>query len=187
MAIKSGATANQLFCDAVGAEETGEIARAAQIYQELIEAHPGFAPAYVNMGTICFQQKDYAAAADYYRKATEVQPGYCLAYYNYANALEELERYDEAISAYLHSIDVNPRHRDSHYNLALAFERKGNHRKSLHHWRAYVSLDSSTSKWTKAARDEIRKLLGLAPLKVMFTNPKPTRTFKPRGTLTMIK
>lgn len=187
MAIKSSATANQLFYDAVGAEETGERATAAQIYQELIETHPGFAPAYVNMGTICFQQNDYVAAADYYLRATEVQPNYCLAHYNYANALEELGRYDEAISAYLRSIDVNPRHRDSHYNLALAFERKGNHRQSLHHWRAYVSLDSSTSKWAKAARDEIRKLLDLEPLKVMFTNPKPTRTFKSRGALTVVK
>ncbi len=187
MAMNLSATANQLFYDAVGAEEAGEGARAAQLYQKLIETHPGFAPAYVNMGTIYFRQKDYAVAAGYYRKATEVQPDYCLAHYNYANALEELERYDEAIDAYLRSIEVNPRHRDSHYNLALAFERKGNQRKSLHHWRVYVSLDPSTSKWTKAAREEIRKLLELEPLKVMFTNPKPRRTFKRRGALTVIK
>jgi len=188
MASKSTSTAEKMLYEAVGADEAGNKEKAAEIYLELIESQPDFAPAYVNMGTLYFQQRHYAQAAEYYKRATEVQPNYSLAFFNYANVLEELGYYEESISAYLRSVQIDPKHRDSHYNLALAYQRKSESRKALRHWKAYVTLaGEKNDKWTKAAREEIKKLLALDPIQVAFTNAAPARTFDPRPMLSLVQ
>lgn len=146
------------FLAAVQAEEAGEKQRAIALYEEILELDPGYAAAYINLGTLYFHLRQYRRAEEYYRKATEADPGYVLAYFDLGNVLDEMDRIDESITAYQRAVALSPRYPDAHYNLALAYERKDEYRAALRHWQAYLKLDSQ-GPWADHARGQIRRLL----------------------------
>jgi tetratricopeptide (TPR) repeat protein len=148
----------KLFLAAVEAEETGEKQRAISLYEEILERDPGYAPAYINLGTLHFHLRQYARAEELYRQATESDPSYVLAFFDLGNVLDELQRPDESIAAYRQAVVLAPGYADAHYNLALAHERLGQRRPALRHWQAYVRLDGS-GPWADHARGQIRTLL----------------------------
>jgi tetratricopeptide (TPR) repeat protein len=147
------------FLAAVHAEETGDKARALQLYEEILRVDPAYAAAYINLGTINFHLRQFDRAEELYRRATEVDPSYVLAFFDLGNVLDELQRPDESIAAYRQAIALSPRYADAHYNLALAYERQGERRKALRHWQTYVKLDRG-GPWAEHATAQIRKLLG---------------------------
>ncbi len=153
------------FLAAVQAEEAGEKQRAIALYEEILSIDPGYAAAYINLGTINFHLRQYARAEDLYRRATLADPGYVLAFFDLGNVLDELQRPDESIAAYRQAVALSPRYADAHYNLALAYERKNDRRKALRHWHAYVKLDRS-GPWAEHARSQIRKLLSQEKLAI---------------------
>lgn len=153
------------FLAAVQAEEAGEKARAIELYEEILELDPDYAPASINLGTLHFHLRQFARAEEFYRRATVSDPGYVLAYFDLGNVLDELERPDESIAAYRKAVALSPRYADAHYNLALAYERKKQGRSALRHWQAYVRLDNN-GPWADHARGQIRKLLGREKLTI---------------------
>jgi tetratricopeptide (TPR) repeat protein len=155
------------FLAAVQAEEAGDKQRAIQLYTEILKSDPAYAAAYINMGTIYFQLRQFGRAEELYRRATEADPDYVLAFFDLGNVLDELERLDESIAAYRHATELAPRYADAHYNLALAYERKGELRNALRHWQEYVRLDRS-GPWADHARIQIRKLLGREKLTIAW-------------------
>jgi tetratricopeptide (TPR) repeat protein len=159
------------FLAAVQAEEGGEKLRAIALYEEILEIDPGYAAAYINLGTIHFHTRQYGRAEELYRRATETDPGYVLAFFDLGNVLDELERPDESIAAYRRAVALAPRYADAHYNLALAYERKGEHRPALRHWHSYIKLDNR-GPWADHARGQIRKLLGREELSIAWRADK---------------
>ncbi len=155
------------FLAAVQAEEAGEKTRAIALYEEIIEVDPGYAAAYINLGTIHFHLRQYSEAEELYRRATEADPSYVLAFFDLGNVLDELERFDESIAAYRQAVALSPRYADAHYNLALAHERRGERRPALRHWQAYVRLDSR-GPWAEHARSQIHKLLSREKLSIAW-------------------
>jgi tetratricopeptide (TPR) repeat protein len=156
-----------LFIAAVQAEEAGEKQRAIELYEQMLELDPNYAPGYINLGTLHFHLRQFKKAEELYRKATETDPGYVLAFFDLGNVLDELERHDESIAAYQRSVELSPRYADAHYNLALALERKGELRAAMRHWQAYLRLDKS-GPWADHARTQIRKLLDREKLTVAW-------------------
>jgi len=156
-----------LFLAAVQAEETGEKQHAIFLYEEIMELDPGYAPAYINLGTIYFHLRQFGRAEELYRMATVADPGYVLAFFDLGNVLDELQRLDESIAAYRQAVALSPRYADAHYNLALAHERKAEHRPALRHWQAYLKLDNR-GPWADHARGQIRKLLSRERLSIAW-------------------
>lgn len=156
-----------LFLAAVQAEEAGEKSRAIALYEKIMARDPGFAPAYINLGTIHFHLHQYERAEELYRRATETDPGYVLAFFDLGNVLDELQRPEESTAAYLRAVALVPRYADAHYNLALAYERRGERRSALRHWQAYIRLDKS-GPWADHARGQIRKLLDCEKLSIAW-------------------
>ncbi len=74
------------FLEAVQAEETGEKQRAIKLYREMMELDPGFAPAWINLGTIHFHLREFDCAEQLYRRATEIDPSYVLAFFDLLTA-----------------------------------------------------------------------------------------------------
>jgi tetratricopeptide (TPR) repeat protein len=157
----------ELFLEAVEAEEAGEKVRAIQLYQQIMESDPAFAPACINLGTIHFHLREFDLAEQLYRRATEIDPDYVLAFFDLGNVLDELQRPDESIAAYRRAVELAPGYADAHYNLALAHERKGELRSALRHWQAYTRLDKD-GPWTEHARRQIRKLLDREKLTIAW-------------------
>jgi tetratricopeptide (TPR) repeat protein len=163
-----------LFLSAVQAEEAGQKQNAIEIYEEIIAADPGYAAAFINLGTLCFHQRNFVRAEELYRRATEADSSYVLAYFDLGNVLDELGRPDESISAYTRAIQLSPRYADAHYNLALAYERKGEPRRALKHWQSYLRLDR-TGPWAEHAEGRITKLLKREKLTLTPQGDAPTR------------
>jgi tetratricopeptide (TPR) repeat protein len=162
-------TLQNLFLQAVQAEEQGKKQAAVELYGKILEVDPAYTAALINLGTLSYHQKQYARAEELYRRATVADNTYVLAFFDLGNVLDELQRPDESITAYKHAIQLAPAYGDAHYNLALAYERKGERRRALHHWQIYVRLDKDGA-WAEHARDQIRKLLSREKLSITHRN-----------------
>ncbi len=159
--------AQDLFQRAVRLEETANgLTEAKELYESILEIQPNHAPAAINLGTICYNERDYAGAESMYRRATESDSEYALAFFDLGNVLDEQQRLTEAIAAYERALELVPQYADAHYNLALAYERMQEPRRALRHWTAYTRLDSS-GPWANHARSQTRKILGAERLAIV--------------------
>jgi len=149
--------AELLFQRGVEMEGAGDIEGAIQAYEEVIAADPGFAGAYVNLGTIYFTARELGKAEEYYRRAVEVDRHYALAHFNLGNLYEELGKRAEALAEYQLALKFNPHYADAHYNIALLYQSGGQPLKAVRHWKAYLKLDPG-SPWAAIARRELDRI-----------------------------
>ncbi len=171
------AHASALFMQAVQMEEAGKNEEASVLYEQVLSMDPEHAPSCINLGTICYNQRQFLRAEQLYRRATLADGDYALAFFDLGNVLDELQRLPEAIEAYRKAIRLAPKYADAHYNLALAYERSAERRRALRHWTAYLRLDGS-GQWAKHARDQVAKILDREKLKIVFRSTrKPLRSF----------
>jgi tetratricopeptide (TPR) repeat protein len=160
-----------LFLLAIRHEDAGELDDAVRIYERILERNPEHAAACINLGTICYNRRQFARAEQLYKRATLADPGYALAFFDLGNALDELKRLPEAVAAYQSAIRLVPTYADAHYNLALAFERTAERRKALRHWTAYLKLDPS-SRWAAHARKQVRSILSRESLSIVHRSAR---------------
>lgn len=165
----------ELFQRAVRLEERSEtLAEAKHIYEGLLQLAPDHAPSAINLGTICYNERNFARAERMYRRATEADPEYALAFFDLGNVLDEQARLVEAIEAYERALALVPQYADAHYNLALAYERTGERRKALGHWTAYTRLDP-TGPWSSHARSQARRILAAERLAIVSRHGRTMR------------
>lgn len=165
----------EIFQRAVRLEERPEtLAEAKALYGELLRLEPMHAAGAINLGTICYNEKDFTGAEKLYRRATEADPEYALAFFDLGNVLDEQMRLGEAAKAYERAIELVPQYADAHYNLALAYERLGETRKALRHWTAYTRLDAS-GPWHSHARMQARRILSAERLTIVARHGRTMR------------
>jgi len=156
-----------MFLQAVRLEEDLKtLSQAAELYEAILRMQPKHAAASINLGTIRYGQREFAAAEDLYRRATEADPEYALAFFDLGNVLDETQQLDEAIIAYQRAIALVPQYADAHYNLELAYERQGEKRRALRHWLIYVRLDP-VGPWASHAKTQARKILSSEKLTIV--------------------
>jgi tetratricopeptide (TPR) repeat protein len=160
-----------MFLEAVQLEERSRVKEAGELYQQILEIDAAHAPANINLGTILYNQREFAQAERLYRRAAEADPEYALAYFDLGNVLDELQRLPESVGAYREAIRLVPNYADAHYNLALAYERTGERRRALRHWTAYLKLDP-IGPWANHARGQARKILEREKLTIVHRSPR---------------
>src|ERR1035437_528040 len=74
---------------------TGELDKAAQTYQEMIESYPRRAGGYLNLAIVYAQQGQYEKAAEITRQGMRLAPDHVAFYDNLANYTLALQRFDE--------------------------------------------------------------------------------------------
>ena len=159
--------AEQWFAFALSFEGEAELReQAGAAYARCLELDPAFVSAHINLGTLRYHQKDFAAAEQCYRNALALDPDYALAHFNLGNVLDETGRLDLAVAAYSEAVRLVPNYGDAHYNLALAYQRLGQPRRAVPHWRLYLGLDKQSA-WATHARTQLRQALQLDPLQVV--------------------
>ena len=157
----------EMFQRAVQLEEDpATIPDAAEMYRRILALQPRYAAASINLGTIHYNQREFALAEQFYRRATEADPEYALAFFDLGNVLDELKRLADAIAAYQRAITLVPQYADAHYNLALAYERQGFRRRALRHWLTYVRLDP-VGPWANHAKAQAKKILSTERLTIV--------------------
>ncbi len=165
----------ELFQRAVRLEERpATITEAKALYRQILALDPMHAPSAINLGTLFYNDKDFAGAETLYRRATEADPDYALAFFDLGNVLDEQMRLSEAVLAYERALALVPQYADAHYNLALAHERLGETRKALRHWTAYTRLDPN-GPWHTHARSQARRILATERLTIVCRHGRTMR------------
>lgn len=157
-AARPGREAEQWFQKGLELERAGAtFEEIVQAYQRAVELDPASVGAWVNLGTVYFQRRDWQEAERCYRRALETEPCYPLAHFNLGNLFDERGDAERAQAHYEKALALNPHYGDAHYNLALLCQREGLFMKAVHHWTAYLKLDRASS-WAAIARQELEKL-----------------------------
>ena len=166
--IRTAETVAEFFARGIALEEDATTQlEAIAAYNKCLELDPEHAAAHINLGTLYYSRQDYISAEQHYRKAVASDPRYALAHFDLGNVLDETGHLQEAILAYRQAVQLAPTYADAHYNLALAYEKLKQPRRALHHWRAYVRLDTS-GPWCIHARNQVRKILEQERLRVVY-------------------
>ncbi len=166
--IATYGTAAELFTRGVAMEEHPSTHdEAIRAYHQVLDLEPNHAAAHINLGTLYYNRRDFVAAEKHYRLAVEADSRYALAYFDLGNVLDETARVNEAAEAYRTALQLAPTYADAHYNLALAYERLGEPRRALHHWQAYLKLDSAGA-WAQHAKVQVGRILEADRLKIVY-------------------
>jgi tetratricopeptide (TPR) repeat protein len=113
--------------------------------------------AWLNLGTVHYNQRHWAEAEECYGKALAARPKYALAHYNLGNLFDETGRPREAIEHYRKALELDPSYADAHYNLALLYQAVHEPLSALRHWRIYLRLEPA-GYWAGVARRELARL-----------------------------
>ena len=112
-------TLNDLFTQAIEQHQAGRMERAIELYRLLVAQHPGYAPAWNNLGVALRATDHFAAAAGALRRGTAINPEDAGAWSNLGNALRAIGDYEEAARAHEKSLALEGDAGRVHYNLAL--------------------------------------------------------------------
>ncbi len=165
----------EMFLRAVRLEEIpGRMDEAKNVYETILEIQPDHAASAINLGTILYNEREFAEAERRYRQAVQADPEYALAHFDLGNVLDEQHRMAEAIEAYQRALALVPQYADAHYNLALAYERIHEPRKALKHWTTYSRLDPA-GPWFSHARSQVRRILGDERLAIVARHGRTMR------------
>jgi len=126
-------------------------------YRKAVELDPESSGAWLNLGTVHYNLRQWDQAEKCYTSALEVRPDYALAHYNLGNLYDETGRPREAIERYRKSLELDPSYADAHYNLALLYQSVGEPLSALRHWRVYLRLEPQ-GYWAGVARREMARL-----------------------------
>lgn len=149
--------AEKWFRKGLQLEQNGAPKEAVEAYQTAVELDPTSAGAWVNLGTIYFNARQFGKAEEYYRRAVDADPSYALAHFNIGNLFDERGDYEQALVHYRQAVAINPQYADAHYNIALLYQGGGQVMEAVRHWKIYLKLDPGSS-WGAIARRELDKL-----------------------------
>jgi tetratricopeptide (TPR) repeat protein len=126
-------------------------AEAIRAYDRAVNADPRSVEAWINRGTLYYEDGDLQKAADSFHRALASDAGSALAHYNLGSVLEEAGQAEAARDHLREAVRLDPNYPDAHYNLAFVCEKLGSFGEARDHWQAYIRLDPA-SPWCDYAR-----------------------------------
>jgi len=129
-------------------------AEAIHAYENALRSDPGRTDAWINCGTLYYEQGDFERASECFRRAIESDSDSSLAHFNLGSVLEEMGQLEEARQRLRQAVRLDPNHPDARYNLALVCEKLSAFDEAREHWQAYLQLDPG-SPWSDYARQRL--------------------------------
>jgi tetratricopeptide (TPR) repeat protein len=131
--------AEEWFDRAVSLEETDPSA-AQSAYRRVLTLDPCDVAAYVNLGRLLHDAREFQEAERLYRQAlARCKPSGPLMF-NLAVLLEDRGDLQGAMDGYVRAIESDPNYADAHFNLARLLELRGELRRAVRHLAAYRRL-----------------------------------------------
>lgn len=130
---------------------------AIHAYRNIVEKAPAWLEPRLNLGTLCYEEGDWASAEAEFRRAVEIAPGNPLAHFNLGSVLDDLGQFEAAAQSFDDALALAPGFADAHYNLARVCEKLGALNRARLHWRRYLDLDP-LSAWADYARQRLEDL-----------------------------
>lgn len=108
------------------AQMAGEMARAAQCFQQVLQLQPDHHDALYLLGQVAHSGGDHGRAVDLLRQAVALRPGEAAFHAQLATTLEAAARHEEAIAGYQAVLALDPGDAQSANNLGCIFRDQGN-------------------------------------------------------------
>lgn len=119
----------------------GEMAKAIQAYQKVIEIDPNYIEAYNNLGIIYQEIGDLESALKTYRRAIEINPKYEKGLNNIGILLHLKGEDEKALEAFNKVLAINPNHIESLINLGTLYKKKGQSEKGIESYHKALAIN----------------------------------------------
>jgi superkiller protein 3 len=96
-----------LYNMGIAYQELGDIPAAIRCYRDAVEADPGMADAWINLGRIRDDAGQHLEAIEHYDTALAVEPGDAVAWSNRGNSLRALGRLQESLESYRRTLELD--------------------------------------------------------------------------------
>jgi predicted O-linked N-acetylglucosamine transferase (SPINDLY family) len=116
--VSAPATASwdELFQQAQGLQQQGQLEQAIALYGKCVELAPGRPETYYKRANALNGLGRLEPALADYDRAIGLNPSYTYAFCNRGSVLERLERCDEALASYDRALELDPKDALTHYN-----------------------------------------------------------------------
>ena len=111
--------------DANQAKDAGDYAAAMAMFREILAENPTVGDAYIGIGGIYIDQRDYDQAVRYYERAARLEPRNFEAQHGYGFALQMVDRLVDAIKAYHRALTIEPENPQANFNMATTYLQLG--------------------------------------------------------------
>lgn len=142
------------YLRAVLHQKIGNIEKAVEDYDFLIQNKNGSVKVFNNLGAIYANKKEYIKAKDLFLKALQENPDMAEAHENLAELFLETEDYAMAIEEYKKAIELEPDNVTAHFNLGIAYEKCADFSKAKDAWERALAINPEDND----ARDAITYL-----------------------------
>jgi Flp pilus assembly protein TadD len=131
----------QHFNSGVTHFQQGEVLRAIQAYQKVIELDPNYIEAYNNLGIIYQEIGKMEDALRAYQKAVQINPRYEKAHNNMGIIFYLKGEDEKAMEAFNKALSINPNHIGSHIHLGTLYKKKGQMEKGIESYQKALTID----------------------------------------------
>ncbi len=145
--------------EAIVAFERGDLARAEELWTQLLVTNPRNSALWSNRGNGRLGQNNIDGSLADFNRSIELAPNSPDPYLNRGIAYERLQEWDKAIADYDRAISLNPRDAYAYNNRGNAYVGKGEWEKALENYDRAVSLDPKFA-FARANRAIVRYQLG---------------------------
>ncbi|MBG83635.1 MAG: hypothetical protein CMJ40_03700 [Phycisphaerae bacterium] len=119
----------------------GEYSDALEIFHAILEDNPTSGEAYLGIGDVYLEQKDYVKAEPALARAAKLEPRSYQAQFQHGLALQMLDRFLEAVQAYHRALTIDPDSAEANRNLAMSYLRMDEPRNAMPFADRAIQLD----------------------------------------------
>ncbi len=131
---------SDLLTRAVAFHQTGNLAPAAQLYQQVLASRPDDADALHLLGVLHHQQGRHDRALELIGRAIAIRPTAADFHANLAEACRALGQFGRAADCCRTALRLKPAYPEAHNNLGLALQGLDQHGEAVEHFQAAVRL-----------------------------------------------
>ena len=129
--------------EATAKASEGEYSDALEIFHAILEDNPTSSEAYLGIGDVYLEQKDYLKAEPVLARAAKLEPRSYQAQFQHGLALQMLDRFLEAVQAYHRALTIDPDSAEANRNLATSYLRMDEPRNAMPFADRAIQLDPS--------------------------------------------
>lgn len=121
--------------------DAGDYESALEMFREILAKNPTIGTAYVGIGEIHLQQRDYERAEPAFARAARLEPRNFDAQFGHGVALQMLNRFVDAVRAYQRALSIDPDHPRANLSLGTTYLQMDDPRSALFYAERAVELD----------------------------------------------
>jgi protein O-GlcNAc transferase len=137
---KSQSKNQQLFEQAVGLQQAGQLAQAQALYRQLLAAEPRHADALHLLGTVEFQLGRAEAGVELVERAIAINPQVPFYHANRGAMLAAMRRFADAAAAFRRALALNPDLPDAQNSLGMSLQECGQIQQSIEAYQQALKL-----------------------------------------------